>query len=177
MSTDPMGFSSARILVVDDHPLVRKHVRAVLGEEGYQVCGEAADGREAVEMAEILKPDLVVLDLTMPELNGLDAARLILGKTPEIHIVIFTMHEDEALTREAAEAGVAACVGKSDTEHLIAKVHALLRPGCRRQLLLPLASYAVGQPMVARLKSNKEEEMVDVQSRLPDRSASKCTAD
>jgi len=114
-----------RILVVDDHALVRRKVCGAL-EEGYQICGEAGTGSEAVEMAQGLKPDLVVLDLTMPELNGLDAARQILMKTPATRVLILTMHEDEGLTREVLTSGAAACVIKSNTEHLIDEVHRLM---------------------------------------------------
>jgi DNA-binding NarL/FixJ family response regulator len=121
-----------RILVVDDHSLVRRNIRGVLEEEGYEVCGEAATGREAVELAGVLKPDLVVLDLTMPELNGLDAARQILAKTPEARVLILTMHQAEALTREALASGADACVVKSDIQHLIAAVHGLLRSNNHR---------------------------------------------
>jgi DNA-binding NarL/FixJ family response regulator len=117
-----------RILVVDDHPLVRRNVRGVLEEEGYEVCGEAATGREAVEVAPILKPDLVVLDLSMPELNGLEAARQILKKTPDTRVLILTMHEEEAMTREALASGAAACVMKTDIRQFIAEVHRLMRP-------------------------------------------------
>ena len=122
-----------RILVVDDHPLVRRNVRGVLEEEGYEVCGEAATGREAVAVAPILKPDLVVLDLSMPELNGLEAARQILKKTPEAKVLILTMHEEEAMTREALASGAAACVMKADIRQFIAEVHRLLRPTSHSQ--------------------------------------------
>jgi DNA-binding NarL/FixJ family response regulator len=118
----------AGILVVDDHPLVRRNVRGVLEEEGYEVCGEAATGREAVEMAPILKPDLVVLDLSMPELNGLEAARLILRDTPEIRVLILTMHDEEVMTREALASGAASCVMKCNVQQFIGEVHRLLRP-------------------------------------------------
>jgi two-component system nitrate/nitrite response regulator NarL len=121
-----------RILVVDDHPLVRRNVRGLLEDEGYQVCGEAGTGREAVEMAPILKPDLVVLDLSMPELNGLDAARQILEKMPDTIVLILTMHEEELITREALASGAAACVMKSDIRQFLAEVQRVMHPNYYR---------------------------------------------
>src|SRR5262245_63371074 len=90
-----------RILLADDHALMRRGMRSLLeSEENWEVCGEAATGREAVEMAVRLKPDVAVLDLSMPELTGLEAAKEILQKVPQAEVLIFTMHETEELMRE-----------------------------------------------------------------------------
>jgi DNA-binding NarL/FixJ family response regulator len=117
-----------RILVADDHALMRRGVREVLEhQEDWHVCGEAATGREAVALAARQKPDVVVLDVTMPELNGLEAARQILQKLPQTEVLILTMHEAEELMQEVVLAGARACVLKSDLEqHLVAAVRALL---------------------------------------------------
>src|SRR5262245_26764726 len=118
--------SALRILVADDHPLVRRHVCGILeSEEGWQVCGEATNGREAVELALELKPDVVVLDLSMPELNGLDAARHILKIMPYIGVLILTMHEGEAIMRAAVATGAGACVVKTDIQRLVTEVRSL----------------------------------------------------
>src|SRR5258705_10586712 len=95
-----------RILLADDHDVVRRGLRDQLAShEGWDVCGEAKDGREAVKLALELKPDVVVLDLSMPELNGLEATRQIRRDLPRTEILIFTMHDTEQLIREELAAG------------------------------------------------------------------------
>jgi len=104
-----------RVLLADDHDVVRKGLRAVLeAREGWSVCGEANNGREAVKLAAELKPDVAVLDLEMPELNGLEATRQIRKDQPEVEVLIFTMHDTEYLIREVLSAGARAYVLKSD---------------------------------------------------------------
>jgi DNA-binding NarL/FixJ family response regulator len=103
-----------RILIADDHDVLRQGLRDLLEEKGWKVCGEAADGREAVGMALLLKPDVVVLDLDMPMLSGLEAARQIRGNKVASTIVIFTMHKNEYLEQAALEAGADAVVTKAD---------------------------------------------------------------
>ena len=95
-----------QILLADDHNVVRKGLRKTLEEhKEWRVCGEAADGREAVKMALELKPDIVVLDLTMPGLNGIEATRQIKHALPRTEVLIFTMHEAEEMILSAFEAG------------------------------------------------------------------------
>src|SRR6476659_4822048 len=116
-----------RILLADDHDVVRRGLRDQLAShEGWEVCGEARDGREAVKLALALKPDVVVLDLSMPELNGLEATRQIRRESPRTEILIFTMHETEQLIREVLSAGARGYVLKSDAgRHLTEAVEAL----------------------------------------------------
>ena len=118
-----------RILVADDHEMVRRGLRAVLeAHPGWEVCGEAANGLEAVSQARALKPDLVVLDFAMPELNGLGAARQIRQEMPQTEVLILTMHESETLIRSLGSAGVCGCVLKSDAGRvLISAVEQLLQ--------------------------------------------------
>jgi len=118
-----------RILVADDHAIMRRGLRGLLETHAdWHVCGEAGNGREAVEMTIRLAPEVVVLDLTMPELHGLEAAKAIRAAVPATEILIFTMHESEELIRAALASGVRAVVAKSDVEgHLLAAVEALLR--------------------------------------------------
>lgn len=104
-----------RILVADDHDIVREGMRRLLeARADWRVCGEASTGREAVERARQLKPDLVILDITMPELNGLEAARQILQALPRTEVLILTMHESEEMARQVLAVGVHGYVLKSD---------------------------------------------------------------
>jgi len=104
-----------RILVADDHEVVRHGVRALLeARPGWQVVAEAVDGREAVEKSKRLQPDVIILDIGMPGLNGLDAARQILKAAPKSGILILTMHESEQVVREVLAAGARGYVLKSD---------------------------------------------------------------
>jgi len=118
-----------RILVADDHPIFRFGLCSLLkSHEGWEVCGEAADGRDTVKQCKHLKPDLLILDICMPELNGLDAARQILKHNPDQAILILTAVDSEQVVRGCLEAGVRGWVFKSDaTEDLMTAVEALQR--------------------------------------------------
>lgn len=104
-----------RLLIADDHAMIRAGLKAVAESGGeWEVCGEASDGRTAVAMARRLRPDVVVLDVSMPEMNGIDAARRIVADLPGVAVLFLTMHQSEALVREAAEAGARGLVLKND---------------------------------------------------------------
>jgi DNA-binding NarL/FixJ family response regulator len=104
-----------RILLADDHDVVRRGVRELLeAREEWTVCGEASDGREAVHMVAKLAPDLAVLDISMPGLNGLEATRMIRRGCPATDVIIFTLHEEERLIRDALLAGARGIVSKAD---------------------------------------------------------------
>jgi DNA-binding NarL/FixJ family response regulator len=120
--------NSVRILIADDHEIFRRGLAAELTQvPGWVVAGEASNGRDAVELAAALKPDLVVLDLTMPELNGLEAARKIISANPAARVLILTAHESEQLVREVLSAGAQGYVLKSDAGRiLIAALQSLL---------------------------------------------------
>jgi DNA-binding NarL/FixJ family response regulator len=122
-----MTSRALQILIADDHEVVRRGIRALLeGHPGWEVCAEAKDGRQAVELANQLNPDLVILDIGMPNLNGLDAARQILSTAPEMRILILTMHDTEQVVREVLAAGARGFIHKSDTvRDLVAAVEAL----------------------------------------------------
>ena len=116
-----------RILIVDDHAVVRRGVRSLLeSHEGWEVCGEAINGRDAVEQSRQLRPDVVVMDISLPELNGLDATRQILKDGPGIEVLVLTMHHSEELARDVLRAGARGYIMKSDAdENLITAVERL----------------------------------------------------
>jgi two-component system, OmpR family, response regulator len=114
------------VLVVDDHEAVRKMVCSLFQREGFEVRG-AANGAEALHEARLFQPDLVVLDLAMPVMNGLDAARELMVLLPSIPVLMFTNLDASTMEREAREAGIAAVVSKSESaSQLIARAKALL---------------------------------------------------
>ena len=116
-----------RVLVADDHLVMRHGVRAVVDyQEGWSVCGEAATGREAVEMAVRLRPHIVVMDVSMPDLDGLEATRLIKKVAPEIEVLMFTGLETEGLVRQVFEAGARSYILKTDGKNeLEAALHSV----------------------------------------------------
>lgn len=120
-----------RILVVDDHEVFRRELRALLeAHPGWKVVGEAANGRDAAEMVKQLEPDVVVMDISMPEMNGLEATRSILETAPQTEVLILTMHKSEQMMREAVKAGARGYVLKSDASRdLVRAVEALSRHG------------------------------------------------
>lgn len=109
------NFMAVRILLVDDHPIVRQGLRTLLeGRTGWEVVGEASDGVEALDKVEILQPDVVVLDVTMPKMNGLEACRLIQQKTSGLEVLFVTQHDSPQMMREALDAGARGYVVKSN---------------------------------------------------------------
>jgi DNA-binding NarL/FixJ family response regulator len=116
-----------RILIADDHDVVRSGLRLILeAHAGWEVVAEAADGKAAIVQALETKPDVAILDYSMPLVNGVEAARHIRKRDPRIEVLIFTMHDSEALVSEVLEAGARAYLLKSDANrHLISAIEAL----------------------------------------------------
>jgi DNA-binding NarL/FixJ family response regulator len=119
--------SALRILIADDHEVARRGIRSLLeAHPGWQVIGEASNGRDAVNLATQLKPDVALLDIGMPSLNGLDATRQILAIAPDTRVLILTMHDSEQVVREVLAAGARGFLLKSDAgRDLISAVEAL----------------------------------------------------
>lgn len=122
-----VGLNNLRILIVDDHEIVRRGLKALLeSRTGWVVCGEAATGREAVAVAEQQHPDIVIMDIKMPGLNGLEATRQIRKILPKTEIVVLSLHYSDQLVREVVEAGARAYVLKSDASRdLLTAIEAL----------------------------------------------------
>ena len=117
------------ILIADDHSVVRKGLRALLdSKRGWKVCAEAANGRDAITKAKALKPDVAILDIGMPGLNGVEATRQIRRVSPNTEVLILSAHGSESLVREVIEAGASGYLLKEDADHsLFAAVDALRR--------------------------------------------------
>lgn len=123
---------AVRVLVVDDHEIVREGVRSLIGRSRpeWKVSGEATNGREAVEAVKTLRPEVVVLDLTMPVMNGLEATTQIIGLGLGTRVLIFTMHESAQLSIQVREAGAKGCVLKSQAARdLTRAIDSLLEGG------------------------------------------------
>ncbi len=118
-----------RIVIADDHEIVRRGLKAIIaGQKEWEVAGEALTGREAVELARQHKPNLVIMDIAMPELNGLEATRQILKEFPGMEVLILTMHESEQVIREVLDTGARGYILKSDAgRELVMAVDALQR--------------------------------------------------
>lgn len=127
MRTHKVGMPSLSILLVDDHELVRRGLRSLLSSRAdWFICGEAADGFDAVEKAKSLRPDVVVMDLTMPRMDGMQAARIIHREMPESAVVIISQNDPILGRRLAAEANAQAFVAKEDASRdLLSTIDAL----------------------------------------------------
>jgi two-component system response regulator NreC len=140
-----MGVS---VLLADDHPVFRQGLRALLEREKFEVIAEASDGLEAIAMADRLQPQIVVIDLAMPALNGIDAVREIVKRAPRTKAILLTMYTEEHHVLEALRAGVKGCVSKSQAaEHLLQAIKDVSAGGV---YLSPHVSGAVVQAYLAK---------------------------
>jgi two-component system nitrate/nitrite response regulator NarL len=111
-----------RVLIVDDHAFIRRGVQAILHPlPEWELCGEADNGNDAIRMAEELKPDVIIMDLSMPGLNGIEAARAIRKTQPSVKILLLTLHESAELARSAFLAGARGYLLKTDAEQELVK--------------------------------------------------------
>jgi DNA-binding NarL/FixJ family response regulator len=154
-----------RILIADDHDVVRAGLRQLLLErKGWEICGEASTGRQAVTLALETKPDVVVMDISMPELNGLEASRQIRKGLPKTEIVILSLHLSDQLAYEIVDAGIRGYVLKSDANRdLVSAVESL---GMHR----PFFTAKVSEMMMDGLRGDKPREArSDARGRLTGR--------
>ena len=126
-----MSDKTLRILMADDHPIVLAGLKALVqGDPGLQIVGEARDGRTARKLASSLRPDVVVLDISLPEMNGAEVARALLAEQPECRILVLTVHEDRATLRQLLDLGVAGyLVKRSAADELLRAIHAVAAGG------------------------------------------------
>jgi DNA-binding NarL/FixJ family response regulator len=139
-----------RVLLCDDHALIQKGAVSVLSDR-CEIVGLAADGEEAVALAVRLSPDVVVLDISMPTRNGIEAARLIRGQVPDARIIVLSMHNDQHFLRLAVAAGVSAYVLKSDAAEDLPKALAAVSSG--RRYFSPALSFVptgLSSPLTGR---------------------------
>lgn len=141
-----------RVMIVDDHDAVRRGVRQLVETKPYyQVVGEASDGRSALDVAREATPDIIILDYSLPEMNGLDLAHLLRREFPRLEILLYTMHDREEIIIDVLRAGVRAFVLKSDTErHLIAALDAL-------SIHRPYFSGAISETLLERFLESKPQ--------------------
>jgi len=139
---------SGQVLIADDHPLIRQGLRTLLEQHGFTVVAEASDGREATQLAQELEPDVAVLDLAMPLLNGLDAAREITRASRRTKTIVVTVHTADQYVLAALQAGVRGYVLKSQaTAELVQAIQEVMRGG---RYLSPGISEAVVQAYLAK---------------------------
>jgi DNA-binding NarL/FixJ family response regulator len=146
-----------RILIADDHDIVRRGVRDIVSSQpGWEVCGEAADGREALEMSLREKPDVVILDVSLPLLNGIGVTRQLRQAMPKIEVLLFTMHDDEETVTSGLAVGARGYLHKTDSDqHLIAAVSAL---GAHR----PYFSSVVSELLMNAALQDRKRSRVDL---------------
>lgn len=152
----PPPTAPLRILIADDHDVMRQGTSAVIERQpGWQICGVAGDGREAVARARELKPDIVILDMTMPQLNGLDAAIMIKRQLPGSEIVMFTAHESDDLIRKAFQAGVKSFIFKTEAHRLL--VEAIESVARHKPFFTPKVSEILFSDMVNRGEGTRRD--------------------
>lgn len=150
------------VLLADDHILVRQGLRSLLDRENIRVIAEAPDGQEVIRLAESLHPDIAIMDISMPTLNGIDAARVLAHSCPKTRVIFLTQHEEEQYLHEALEAGVRGYILKSqvvnDLVHAIRQVSSggfYLSPGVSQAVVEAYRSRPNGLPIPSAFANGK----------------------
>ncbi|HEV2768259.1 MAG TPA: response regulator transcription factor, partial [Acidimicrobiales bacterium] len=158
---------SVRVLLADDHKILREGLRRSLEVQGLDVVGEAADGEEAIEMAEDLRPDVVLMDVTMPVLDGVEATRRIRQRLPEVRVVVLTMHADETTMARAIRVGADGYLVKDCSSDEIAEALRLVVAGqtpVSRQIATSMLAEVQALPPGGpeEVVSKREEEVLQL---------------
>jgi len=160
---------SIRLLLADDHPMLRDGLRRSLTEEGFDVVGEASDGFEAVDLAGQLHPDVVLMDVTMPDCDGVEATRRIRAAHPDIHVVMLTMHADREVLQAALAAGAAGYLVKdcsideiADTVRMAADAANSLSPAVAASMLDEVRRLEEPETEPDRVITKREEEVLQL---------------
>lgn len=159
---------TVRVLIVDDHAVVRAGLRALIkGEAGMDLVGEATNGEEATRIASQVVPDIIVLDLSLPGMDGIQVTRFIKQEQPKVRILILTVHEDEALMREALRAGASGFILKHAAENeLISAIHSVMlddiyiHPKMIRTLLVEPHTSSGPEPSQIELLTPRETDIL-----------------
>ena len=164
------GTGAIRLLLADDHQMLREGLRRSMTEEGFDVIGEARDGAEAVAMAASLRPQVILMDITMPEQNGVEATREIVAAMPEVRIVMLTMHADQDLLAQAIRAGASGYLVKDCSTTEIA--NAVRTAAAGDQTISPKLAASMldevrkldqpGDPEADRVVTRREEEVLQL---------------
>jgi len=160
---------ATRVLIADDHAIVRAGLRALLkGEAGMELVGEASGGEEALRLVENLNPDILVLDLSMPDMDGIQVTKRVHATAPDVRILILTVHEDEALLREAIRAGAAGYILKhAAEEELISAINMVqmgdiyVHPKLVRSLLVAPQKLIPTSPQPEELLTPRELDVLN----------------
>lgn len=129
-----LGRMGLRILIVDDSEITRRILRTILHSRHWTVCGEAENGMSGVGKFHELKPDLVLLDLSMPDINGIEAAKQMSASDPSVPLILFTILEVDGIERVAREAGIRAIVPKTEAWTLIGSIESVVKRGSNPQI-------------------------------------------
>src|SRR5690606_8108230 len=159
-----------RVIIADDHGLFRDGLRSLLEARGVEVVAEARNGREAVELARQLRPDIVLMDLTMPVMGGLEATRLISAELPDVNVVVLTASEDDADLFEAVKSGAEGFLPKNleaeqffDLLQGVTEGQPALTPGLARKVLYEFARPAAPRPeRTAEELTEREREVLEL---------------
>ena len=161
-----------RLMLADDHRMLREGLRRSMAEQGFDMVGEARDGAEAVELARVLQPDVILMDVTMPELDGVEATRRIRSTLPQVKVVMLTMHADQDVLASAIRAGASGYLVKdcsteeiAEAVRMTAKGDTIISPRLAASMLdevRRIEGRPAGSPEDERVVTRREEEVLQL---------------